>query len=258
MNSSVPGWARRRALHVLCFSWVGNPIMKMHMINSNFTVGAEMRNWDQRYVKNEPMLFSATPLFAWQNGGAITRDFLALAFGITLADEAEWVLRDKKCGNYNLDSRVHMLMPGWFPCIPGWHHDDVPRSRSDGQPNYDNPEYESKHILALVNGGICPTEFAVGKAEYPDVPLGRTVYKDWHECVERDIKDGVMQRVQIPSNRLIHFNHHSFHQGTRAIGTGFRWFGRLTWDAGYEKGRPHHNEIRKQVNVYLDMPMEGW
>lgn len=233
--------------------------MRMIPIDSSFKIGAQMRSWDQDYVKNEPMLFSATPRFAWDNGGPITRDFLSLYFGITLADDAQWVLRDSKYSNFNFDSRVHMLMPGWFPCIPGWHHDDVPRSRSDGQPNYVNPEYHSKHVLALVNGDICPTEFAVGKADYIEPPLySGPIYKHWHTAVEQDIADGVMERVSVPTNRLIHFNNQSFHQGTRAVKNGWRWFGRLTWDAGYEKGRPHYNEVRRQVQVYLEHPMEGW
>ena len=229
-------------------------------ISSTFELGPRMRNWDQDYVKNEPMLFSATPLFAWNNGGPITRDFLSLFFAISLADEATWVLRDSKCSNFNFDSRVHMLMPGWFPCIPGWHHDDVPRSRSDGQPNYKNPEYHSKHCLALVNGDICPTEFAVGSAAYEDTPLfyGHPTYKVWHENVERDIKEKVLTRVPVESNRLVYFDSQSFHQGTRAVKRGWRWFGRLSWDAGYEQGRPHANEVRKQVQVYLEHPMEGW
>jgi len=234
--------------------------MKMHSIDSRFTVGARLPEFDEATVKAEPMFWSATPKFAWENGGPITRAFLAAAFGITLADYAGWKLRDSVAGNYCFDSRVHMLMPGWFPCIPGWHHDDVPRSRSDGQPNYDNPEFKSKHILALVNGDICPTEFAVGQADYPDVPLfsKSPIYKVWHECVEEDIREGTLERVQAPSNRLLHFDWQTFHQGTRAVKRGWRWFGRLTWDAGYEQGRPHHNEIRRQVQVYLENPMEGW
>lgn len=231
--------------------------MKMYPIDSQYQIGARLPEFDQKTVKDEPMFFSATPKFAWKEGGPITRAFLAAVFGITLADYAEWKLRDKK--NYCFDSRVHMLMPGWFPCIPGWHHDDVPRSRSDGQPNYENPEFKSKHILALVNGDICPTEFAVGRVDMPHIPeYSGPVYKYWHDIVEKDIKEGSLERRSVPSNRLIHFNYHSFHQGTRAVGRGFRWFGRLSWDAGYEQGRPHANEIRRQVNVYLENPMEGW
>lgn len=239
--------------------FVGVPGIKMYPISSRFIVGARLRDWNQTHVKNEPMLFSATPKFAWENGGPITRDFLSMVFGITLSDDADWVLRDSKRTGYCFDSRVHMLMPGWFPCIPGWHHDDVPRTRRDAQPNYENPEFKSKHILALVNGDICPTEFATGKVAMPHIPEDTgPVYKYWHTIVEQDIKDGVLKREKVPSNHLIHFDYHSFHQGTRAIGRGFRWFGRLTWDAGYEQGRPYANEIRKQVNVYLEHPMEGW
>jgi hypothetical protein len=227
--------------------------MKMHHFDSKFTVGAKLPNFDEKIVKDEPMFFSATPSFAYANGGPITTAFLERCFPLI---EGFLSAYD---GAYCFDSRVHMLMPGWWPCIPGWHHDDVPRSRSDGQPNYDTPEYHSKHILALVNGDICPTEFAVGSAAYKDIPVGMgNIYKHWHDAVEEDIRDGVMERVQVPSNRLIHFDCNSFHQGTQAVGRGFRWFGRLTWDAGYENGRPQHNEIRRQVNVYMDNVTEGW
>jgi hypothetical protein len=226
---------------------------KMYEIDSDFRVGRPLPVFPEEVVKNEPMFFSAQPSFALAAGGPITKAFLEAAlFDDGLATDC--VTRYDR--NFCFDSRVHMLMPGWFPCIPGWHHDDVPRSRGDGQPNYENPEYRSKHILALVNGNICPTEFAVGKAAYPHVD--GVVYKAWHELVEQDIADDVMKRVKVPTNFLVHFNDRSFHQGTRAVGRGFRWFGRLSYDAGYDQGRPHHNEIRRQVNVYLDMPMEGW
>lgn len=231
----------------------------MHKFNSQFRLGAKLPEFDEETVKAEPMLWSAKPRFAWENGGPITRAFLAACFGITLADYAEWVLRDSVVGNFCFDSRVHMLMPGWYPCIPGWHHDDVPRSRSDGQPNYNDPHNTAEHCLALVNGDICPTEFAVGKTAMPDIPLFKEpVYKYWHEEVEQDLKDGTLTRVQAPSNQLVYFDNQTFHQGQKALKKGWRWFGRLTWKAGYERGRPHHNEIRRQVQVYLENPTTGW
>lgn len=234
--------------------------MKRYHFESKFSVGARLPHFDEKCVKDEPMFWSCTPSFAWKNGGPITRAFLAAAFNITLADEALWVLRDSKVGNYNFDSRVHMLMPGWFPAIPGWHHDDVPRSRSDGQPNYDTPEFRSQHIMALVNGDICPTEFAVGTAIMPEVELfaKHPIYRYWNDQVEYDIKDNCLSRVEVPTNRLIRFDWQAFHQARRAKNKGWRWFGRLSWDAGYEQGRPHHNEVRRQVQVYLEHPMEGW
>lgn len=32
--------------------------------------------------------------------------------------------------NYVVDVKVHMLMPGEFPCIPNWHRDFVPRDEN--------------------------------------------------------------------------------------------------------------------------------
>lgn len=219
----------------------------MYRIKSGFQLGPKLPEFDEKTVKDEPMLFSCDVANAWVRGGPITRAFLTAFFGDNIPfDEV----------GYCMDSRVHMLMPDWWPCIPGWHHDDVPRSRGDGQPNYKNPEYSSKHCLALVNGDICPTEFAVGDVRMPHVD--GIVYKEWHDIVEDKIYRGEFLRTKTPSNQLVFFNNHSFHQGTRCVKRGWRWFGRISWDAGYEQGRPHFNETRRQVNVYMEHPMEGW
>jgi hypothetical protein len=242
--------------------------MRTHVFDSKFTIRTDMAgnvqtldDFDQETVKNEPMMWSCQPSFAYDHGGPITRQFLEKVFNIGPITSYYAKELYKYCDDrYCFDSRVHMLMPGWFPCIPGWHHDDVPRSRSDGQPNYENPEFKSQHILALVNGDIAPTEFAVGRAIMPVIPLyaKHPIYKYWHDQVELDIRDNCLERVPVPSNRLIGFDYQAFHQGVRAVKAGWRWFGRISWNAGYESGRPHHNEIRKQVQVYLEHPMEGW
>jgi hypothetical protein len=239
--------------------------MKTYHFDSKFTLKTDMQgnvlklpDYDQNTVKNEPMFWSAQPSFAYEHGGPITRKFLQLALAELhcYPDNRLRALDKSVC----FDSRVHMLMPGWFPAIPGWHHDDVPRSRSDGQPNYDTPEFRSQHVMALVNGDICPTEFAVGRAIMPDIPLysKHPIYKHWHDQVELDIRDNCLERVAVPSNRLVCFDWQAFHQAARAVDRGFRWFGRVSWNAGYEQGRPHHNEVRRQVQVYLENPMEGW
>lgn len=221
----------------------------MYTIDSNFQLGGKLQDFDEKIVKDEPMLFSCDVANAWVRGGPITRNFLETFFG----GEDQIPFKDK---GYCMDSRVHMLMPDWWPCIPGWHHDDVPRSRPDGQPNYATPEYHSKHCLALVNGEICPTEFAVGKVDMPHVD--GTVYEEWTKIVDDKVFTGELMKTRVPSNRLVYFDCESFHQGTKAVKRGWRWFGRISWDAGYEEGRPHFNETRKQVNVYMDKPMKGW
>ena len=98
------------------------------VFDSKFEVGDDFINrpYSDDEVKNEPMLFSCNFEYALILGGPLTARFLA-------ALPPEFLMAK----DLIIDSRVHMLMPGWFPCIPGYHHDDVPRaSRLCGQPNY--------------------------------------------------------------------------------------------------------------------------
>lgn len=203
-------------------------------------------------IKNEPMFFNATWHFAHLLGGEITKAFL------------EALPEDWKSGPMVFDSRVHMLMPGWFPAIPGWHHDDVPRPKiptgqhfvTAGQPDYDNPKYRSEHILGLINADVCPTKFIVGNCPMPAIPEGELIYRKWHLECERLISEGKVKVETAPSNRLVYFDCDTFHTGTKAVKSGWRWFGRVSrnTDRVYEIT----NEIRKQVQVYMEFPMEGW
>ena len=191
------------------------------------------------------MFFNATTAYCFEHACPITRAFL------------EAIRKDSSFKLFNemiIDTRVHMLMPGWFPCIPGYHHDDVPRTRADGQPDYDHAAYRPAHVMGLVHGDICPTEFALGTAEFQAIPGGDVIYKQWHGVVENYLSTGVLERRTAPSNRLIYFNDRTWHQGTRCILSGWRWFARASWDTH----RVPTNEIRRQVQVYLEFPMEGW
>lgn len=211
----------------------------MPKFNSTITLGDALPAFSDEQIKSEPMLFNCSGVAACEMGGPITRAFLLALGGFE---------------NAIIDTRSHMLMPGWYPCIPGWHHDDVPRSRADGQPNYETPEYRSVHAMALVNGGICPTQFAIGECDLPAVPLGGVIYKQWHPLVERACRLGTLDRLDAPSNQIVWFDWKSFHQGVPANRGGWRWFGR----ASFETDRKPTNEIRRQVQVYLEFPMEGW
>jgi hypothetical protein len=208
---------------------------------SDIVYGREMPAFSQDEIKNEPMLFNCTADVAWSLGGPITQAFL---------DAAEIDGRQ----DVIVDSRCHMLMKGWFPAIPGWHHDDVPRSGSGDQPNYDTPEYRAKHAFALVNGEICPTQFAIGDCQMPRPQNGETTYKVWHPIVQNLVDSGNLKLLDSPSNRIMFFDWQTFHQAQRAKSPGWRWFGR----ASFNTGRKPTNEIRRQVQVYLEFPMEGW
>lgn len=215
-------------------------------------VGRFAMNVDNKQIKEEPMFFNADLKFAYDNGGAITRSFI------------ENLPHHSIDGPAVFDSRVHMLMPGWFPAIPGFHHDDVPRPpipvgqhfATAGQPDYDNPRYRSSHILGLVNGQTAPTEFAIGDIELPGLPDGAVIYKEWHRSVQRSVTNGELTSVLAPDRTLVQFDWQTFHQATRAIGNGWRWFGRVSWNT--ERTATCTNEYRRNAQVYLEFPMEGW
>lgn len=191
-------------------------------------------------VKNEPMFFNASIEFAHEHGGVITKSFIE-----SLPEEYQ---------NGVIDTRVHMLMPTWYPCIPGFHHDDVPRNTPNGQPNYTNPTYKSRHILGLVNADICPTTFALGTSEFP--VLSENVYKQYDERVIELIKSGELITLEAESGVLYEFDWQTWHTGVEAVKNGWRWFGRVSIDT--ERLDSITNEFRRQVQVYMSPLNKGW
>jgi hypothetical protein len=221
----------------------------MKCFNSQIRLGSKINDFTENQVKNEPMLFSCCWDAAMQLGGPITRCFL----NKLREDNVDFVSRS----DFIFDSRVHMLFKNWYPCIPGYHHDDVLRSGLFNQPNYElmnSSGYTSEHAMCLVNGDICPTEFAIGRELFSTVPEGEIVYKQWHKEVIEHLNKGRLEKKSAPSNQIIYFNCETWHQGVKAVSNGWRWFGR----ASIKTTRKPSNEIRRQVQVYLENPMEGW
>jgi len=215
----------------------------MVTIDSQWRLGPNVDTFPQSVIENEPMMFRADFDFALEHGGPITRHFVAALLPYWMNDPT-----------LKIDSRAHMLMPGFYPCIPGWHHDDVPRTRPDGQPEYIEPDYEARHCMALFGGDVAPTYFATGKIELPDAKSGEITYGKWHPLIERAIQNNELQQWIAPSDQLIYFDWQTLHRGSRAVGRGWRFFIRAS------VGNPAQarNTIRKQVQVYLDAPMQGW
>jgi len=203
-------------------------------------------------IKNEPMFFNSDLNFAYSNGGAITKSFINNL-------PSDWHNTDVV-----FDSRVHMLMPGWYPAIPGFHHDDVPRADiptgqhfiTAGQPDYDNPRYLSQHILGLVNADICPTEFAIGECLLKRVPDGELIYRQWDAEVKELLKCGSLRHAVIKDRTLTMFDWQTLHSGQKTNGHGWRWFGRISRNT--DRVNKITNEIRINAQVYLEFPMEGW
>jgi hypothetical protein len=163
---------------------------------------------------------------------------------------------------WSLDTRSHMLMRGWYPAIPGWHHDDVDRG-FDGQPDYTSginlPNPEREMYAVVVDALDAPTgsltEFVCRgenvSVPWP-VPTDAPIYRYWNQAIESE-DDSETFRVE--SGRIVAFDQHSFHRAVPAESTGWRWFARLTFNPGPRSGGP---KIRRQSQVYLPATNSGW
>lgn len=214
----------------------------MRFKSTHKVIGA-IDTFAETVVKNEPMLFSATINYARGMGGRITKQFV---------DRLPVVVGR----NYLIDSRVHMLMPGWYPCIPGWHLDDIPRTRADGQPDHEHPAYESENIMAIV-GDASRTEFIEGQLDLKETPLYEgAVYGKWNAEINRILarQNNTVYTTAVVPSTIVHFGYGAFHRGVPATKNGWRFFIR----ANYNTARKAMNEIRKQTQVYLPIPEVGW
>lgn len=205
---------------------------------SEYQVIGQLPAFDQEAIKAEPQFWRADRTFAWDRGGPITRAFL---------ERLDWT-------PLVLDSRVHMLMPRMYPCIPGWHLDDVPRTRQDGQPEHATPSYKAEHVAAVI-GDASLTVFACGELELEDLPVGGgVIYQEWHFAIEKLIERKQIEARSIEEGQMIKFGWGSFHRGAFASKRGWRMFIRATRRTE-TKAR---NEIRNQTQVYLTEPFTGW
>ncbi|AOJ72264.1 MULTISPECIES: hypothetical protein [Burkholderia] len=201
-------------------------------------------------IKREPMFFRADVEYASKHGGDLTRNFIDAAYEV-------W----GDLSGVIIDTRHHMLMPGMFPCIPGWHTDDAPRSNPQyaGQPDLFDPEYVTEHLLTIVDNGTGSlTEFLQGDvALNPRVLIDRfnndgdNFYKTADQIIDLTRPGWV---IHPRAGDVVAFNSHSWHRGTPAQQRGFRWFARMT------RGSRHavQNELRSNSQVYLTDATYGW
>jgi hypothetical protein len=163
----------------------------------------------------------------------------------------------------SIDSRTHLLMPGMYPCIPGWHCDDFYRPDSaKGQPDLVNvaekaPSVHYAMVLDVGTGSL--TEFLTRPMVDPGYDaclFGRqphdpaTLYAKAHEWIEREKEP----RRAVESGEVVRFDPLAFHRGMPATGQGWRHFVRLTLSNHYGP----KDEVRTQTQVYLVDPFGGW
>ncbi|QSM04708.1 hypothetical protein PROPHIGD54-2_130 [Mycobacterium phage prophiGD54-2] len=165
-----------------------------------------------------------------------------------------------------VDTKVSMLMPGWWPAIPGWHTDGVPRySVTDktvtpanwGMPSLPlqndrslegyYPRYHTLHV-----GNDCPTVFIDGLMH---LPIEHDDDEQMYSEMTRRIDGCTTLRKLVAQEAVWHsWDWWNIHQASQATERGWRLLIRIT-----ESDQPPADSdfIRSQNQVYV--PREfGW
>lgn len=183
-------------------------------------------------IIGEPMLFSAEPIFAYRKGGPVTRRILdALPEDAWFPDFGRHIV---------IDTRLHMLMPGMYPAIPGWHCDAWPRGK-EGQPDTRDSLIGRKGIRhwVCIIGEPSFTEFAADEVKI-------VLDKDhvWRS-VSKGVDGAPIATDFARDGEVVEFGIDQLHRATPADRHGWRFFLRLS-HYQFEA----QNQIRKQVQVY--------
>ena len=218
--------------------------------------GKSMPTPSQDAIENTLNLRQVTLEDAARYGGSVTRSALGL---LELHGDRKHVI---------VDTKVHFLMPGMCPSIPGWHTDGVPRGVDLNPGGGDDPVLDAifdgtqtvPRYHLLVTGTLCPTRFILPEVAFPEEELldggPSSLYAnmtrmlnevEWYEDETLDTED----------SRMYQWDWHNIHTAQVATARGWRYLIRVT-ETDYIEPRTNPADfIRTQNNVYT--PLEfGW
>lgn len=217
--------------------------------------GPVMEEPTQKEVKSTPQLVNAS-----------LED--ALRYGGDLAKQAIGRMNLGHCHRHIVvDTKVHMLMPGMSPAIPGWHTDGAPRGVNNspvgsGPPNVfvqeelTPPRY---HIL-VTGGGNSLTQFLKAPINIP-IPLAPTysLYSYITEYVNGwlEMSDGEVYTKNLEPNHVHEFDWWDIHRGRPATEKGWRYLIRVTETDYLEPWTDLRDILRTQIQVYVPETF-GW
>lgn len=194
-------------------------------------------------IEAEPMLFSASPSFAREQGGPLTQAVLGVLEGTDEIEEAAMFAKTRGLWLV-IDTRSHMLMPGFCPAIPGWHCDAYPRRGYASQPDVRGGTPDAWHYVThLSDQDVGPS-----RTIFADEPLSVDIAED-DRHVWKTVHDAATARVlralQFLDGEVVRFSQPTLHRVAPAECRGWRWWFRMSMYY-----RPPLNRIRRQVQVY--------
>lgn len=202
---------------------------------------------DDHEIKNIPQFYRTDVDMAYRLGGKFIKEFLH-------------TIPKTDYRYISIDTKVHMLKPGWYPCIPGWHCDDFHRVNNIPQLSKVKEDAPSLHY-GVVIGKSSFTEFLKYPIELPNEKeisfyssSDKPIYGIYSDLLDAIIKQKKAETFKVKSGVPFEFSTLDFHRGVQCEIPEWRLFLRVT----QSNHRNPKNEIRNQSQVYLRDINIGW
>jgi len=217
--------------------------MKILFNRNPIEFGNRIQQPTKEEIKNSIGLFRSSIEDAIKFGGDLTREALR---AIQLKNNRKYVV---------VDVKIHMLMPGFLPAIPGWHTDGVPRPEKD-KPNLKLQEDKNDTIYhLLVTGEGCLTEFINDpiELEIPNEPTSK-LYKIVDEQIE-NLK--IKSVISAPSCQVLTWDWWTLHRGIQAKIHEWRYLIRVAETDNLCPLTDLRDILKTQQQVYVPLNF-GW
>jgi hypothetical protein len=204
-------------------------------------------------IKNTPSLWNASLEDALKYGGDLTK---AAIGALDLKFDRKYII---------VDTKIHMLMPNFYPAIPSWHTDGVPRGENLNPSFKGNPDIFAQEDMSdtrfhlLVTGEGCKTEFLKEsnvEFEIPDTPSS-DLYKMINKQISEGIENKKLNNYQVPSCTAVEFDWWTLHRGIQASKHEWRYLIRVTETDHMQPQTDLRQIIRTQQQVYVPSNF-GW
>lgn len=217
-------------------------------------LGKSIEQPGDELVKNTLALWNCSVEDAVKYGGDLTR---AAVGAMDIRGDRKYTV---------VDTKIHMLMPGFYPAIPGWHTDGVPRDAERNPAHKGDPDILAQEDLSirphrfhlLVTGNGCLTEFMHDPLtlDVPDRP-STALYKTVTEQVDAHVKAAPLSAIPCNSCQVTTWDWWNLHRGVAATKHEWRFLIRVTETDYFAPQTDLRKIIRTQQQVYA--PVEfGW
>ena len=207
-------------------------------------------------IENTPTLRQASLDTALRFGGTLTRKAIG---AMNLTNSRKYIV---------VDTKIHFLMKGWCPSIPGWHTDGVPRGKELNPAGSGLPDIGSQAIIKnrppiyhlLVCGSNSLTNFIEDRNIELEVPDEPTDYL--YAAITKDVKEKLAYRkintFTLPECQVITWDWWELHSAEWASERGWRYLIRVTETDDIVPRRKLEEVFRYQNMIFVKSDEIGW